>query len=186
MKVLTSLLILLTLKGIAQPAVNLPAGAELFYNKALPVMKPAYKTLVMQSAIALRNHPVNVDSLINAFRGNAMLTNLSQLDITALAQLVLTQNVKDAEVNMQTDMQSMQAINKMRQQQRDIPGANTAQKAKLDSIRKLQQESMNTITVSEARKLKMGQDRNAKIMNALANLVQKTGSTQDAIISHLK
>ena len=186
MKLLAALFVLFSMHSAAQPVAKIPAGAEAFYNKAMPAIKLEYKALVTKSAIALRNRPVNVDSLENAFKSNPLLSGLTPLDITALMQLVLTQNAKDAEADMQADMQTTQTVNKMRQQQRDLPGANAAQKAKLDSIRKLQQSSMSALAASDSKKMKMEYDRSVKAMSALANMVQKTSSTQDAIISNLK
>jgi hypothetical protein len=186
MKILTALLIILTLEASAQSTAKIPAGAEAFYNKAMPAIKPAYKTMIMQTAIALRNRQVNVDSLTNAFRGNVQLGKLANLDITALVQLVLTQNAKDVEADVRAEMESMQTVTRMRQQQRDIPNATNAQKAKLDSIRKLQQASANAQTASDAQKVKMEQERSAKLINVLNTLVQKTSANQDAIIANLK
>ncbi len=186
MKLITTLFILLTLQAAAQPITQLPTGAETFYNKAMPVIKPAYKNLVMQTASGLSGKSVNVDSLMNAFRNNAMLTSLAQPDVTALVELVLTQQAKDAEAALQTDMQSMQAVTQMRRQQRDIPNATPAQKAKLDSIRQLQQRSTNAMIETQAKQSKTEQDRNAAMMKSLAALLQKTSSTQDKIINNLK
>jgi hypothetical protein len=186
MKVITTLFILLTLQGAAQPVAQLPPGAETFYNKAMPVIKPAYQNLVMQTAIGLRGKPVNVDSLMRAFRSNAMLTSLSQPDATALVQLVLTQLAKDSEAKLQTDKQSLQAITQMHQQQRDIPNATPAQKATIDSIRQLQQQRTNAMAEMQAKQFKTEQDRNAAMLKALAALLQITAGTQDKIIKNLQ
>lgn len=189
-------LLLLSLFCFSQKQETVSPEAEAFYNKALPVIKPAYKNLVSQTAKQLRNRRVNADSLFNALKTNSILGSLNGGDIEAVCFLVLMQASKDAGEDLKTIMDGVENINKQKDAQRKNMQAishpnntlskneNTIQSnPKLAPVKK---DSLSNLSEMQQIRLQMAMDRRSKLISTISNIMKKISDTQNQILQNLK
>jgi monoamine oxidase len=177
----------------AQNKLTVTAQEQEFYNKAMPVIKKEYKNLVLQTAGRLKGKNINTDSLVNAMKGNRMLTGLNVNDIEALAFLVLMEASKSSQEDLKSIMATTKEINKEKQSFRNTEQVSTArtdtsQKAINSRITtlKIKKDSVNDMNEMTQLRLQMTMDRKNKVMTALSNIMKRISGTQDQIISNLK
>lgn len=189
-----STLLLFSCSVLAQNKLTVTAQEQAFYDKAMPAIKKEYKNLVFQTAAQLKGKNINSDSLINAMKGNRMLTGLNGNDIEALAFLVLMEASKSSQEDMKSIMAETKQINSQKESYRKV-NQNTASLRKDSShptisskiyTLKTKKDSLNDMDQMTQLRLQMTIDRRNKIMTLLSNIMKKISSTEDQIISNLK
>jgi hypothetical protein len=88
-----------------------------FYNKAMVQIKPAYKNYITQTAKALSHKKLNTDSLKLTMKtpGNSMFSNVTDLDISTLIQLVMQEMATENAADIKSITEKIAAINKERE-----------------------------------------------------------------------
>lgn len=79
-------------------------------------MRPAYKSLVQQQAAALKDRRINSGSLQIILQRQALLSNLSEVDIEALVFLVMMQTVASAQEELRFITAGIKEAGKVKQQ----------------------------------------------------------------------
>lgn len=108
-----------TLTAFSQNTALTNQQAEDFYNKAMPVMRPALKNIVLTNARQLKGRTVNADSLTQALKNNGQISNLQSTDIEAMVMLIMMQASKDANEDMKNMLAEMKKINDQKKQMRE-------------------------------------------------------------------
>ncbi len=171
--------------------------AEAFYNKAMPVIKPSYKNLVLQTAQQLKGRRINADSLHSTLKANNLLKGLGNMDIDALMTLIMFQTNKDAEQDLKGMMASIQADNKKKKALRDENSTLKSQQGRLDSINKAklrakndkgkdQKDGMSDMSQQYQFKMQKLMVQRNQLQSMISNLMKKIGDVQQQTISNLK
>jgi hypothetical protein len=95
--ILPLLLLFLSHFTFAQVNSILPSEANIFYQNAMPTVKPQIKTLIEKNANKLTGHSINVDSLIKELYKNPLFKNGNEKDLVAITVLILVQASKNAD-----------------------------------------------------------------------------------------
>ncbi len=110
-KFLLSLCIVVTNYSQAQLHTAMPPDANIFYDKAMPLVKFSLKNLITQAAIVLKNRHTNADSLFTALHKNPLLKNMSDENIAGITTLIIVQASKDADEDLKKMVLSMKDNN---------------------------------------------------------------------------
>lgn len=92
--------LLITFCTLAQVHSAMPPEADLFYNRAIPIINPAIKKLIEKNAVYLKTAPINTDSLSQALKNDPLLKKMKRQDIDAIAVLILVQASKNADSDL--------------------------------------------------------------------------------------
>ncbi len=170
-KNLLFLCIVFSFHGIAQVHTAMPPDAEAFYNKAIPLVKPRLKKLIIQTADELRNRQANADSLIKALHANPVLTGMSSEDIEGLSTLILVQASKDADDDLKKMVLGMR---------NDEAGsvANNASGTKSESPEQINERKQVMLQMIAYRKSKMAEE--------ISLVMKKIGDNKENIINNLR
>lgn len=182
---LTIICVTVSVSGIAQAPAQPDAASEAFYKKAMPVLKPEYKKIVLQTAGGLRDRTPDSDSLVKALKQNPALNSLAAADIEALAFLAMMEASKSASEDVKSVMNSMKEVNKQKQTTR-------LKTAKLDSTKTTRQiqvndrDSLADLSEEKQLRLQVYTDRRSKATTMISNLMKKFSNIQDQVLSNLK
>lgn len=195
----TTLLLMLSFYSFSQKPTTSSTEQEAFYNKLMPIIKPAYKNLVTQTAKQLRNRKVNEDSLFKVMKSNPALSSLNGMDIEALCFLVLMQASQSAQDDLKSIMSEVKSINNQKSSLRNQMQSQQISSVKTDSLKKknnvvntnpkltlAKKDSLSDISQMQQIRLQMAMDRKNQLESALSNMMKKISSTQNQIIQNLK
>ena len=175
----TSCLLIFT-NGNAQVPTAMPPDANTFFNKAMPVMRPQLKEIVLQTANAIKHYNANADSLSQRLHKNYALKNMSNSDIDGITLLVMVQASRNADADLKDMVIGMSRNNEQKKEQRtamqQVSVANSDTKAKSpEEIREL--ENIKLLVIME-RKRRMAEE--------ISNIMKKIADTQQNILNDLK
>jgi len=171
--------------------------AAAFYNKAMSTIKPAYKTLIIQTASQMKDRRMNQDSLTRAFASNKTFKGLNGLDIDALVELVMMQISNDNQSDLRNMMANMKATTQQKQAQRSMLSSMHVEQSKKDSLDKAayskkqsqtknQKDNLGDMSQEEQLKLQMMMDKKNKLEEMISNTMKKISDVQNQLISNLK
>lgn len=86
-----------TICGYAQVNSSMPPEANIFYNKAIEIIRPEIKKLIHSSALNCKKEKPDAARLITHLRRESILKNLNQADIDGIAVLVMVQATKNSD-----------------------------------------------------------------------------------------
>ncbi|MEO8161978.1 MAG: hypothetical protein ABI588_11210 [Arenimonas sp.] len=173
-----------------------------------PFLVASLRQWVVRQAKDIGDATPDVAAIGAAARERLSGQDFGQSDIDALVQYVLQQCANDAEADLRSTMAQMQATNKRKQAQREAIAAqkqhNQAAKQELreeyatreqptapeaNSPTKPEAESQDSLSdngeLMQVR-LQQAQDRHAKLVEMLSNIMKKTSDTNAAITANLK
>ncbi len=157
-------IIFLTLKStFAQLPKAMPADANEFYNKSMPLLRPQVKNIVLQIATTVKNRSINTDSLSDALQKNSRLKGMGKNDIDGIAVLIMVQ----ASIDADSDLKKMVLAIGRGNDQKSTPSkdnSNEAQNLKLQTI----------------------MDRKSDLAEGVTYVMKKISGTQQDIINNLK
>ena len=90
-------LCLWTISGYAQVNSSMPPEANIFYNKAIEIIRPEIKKLVHTSAMHCKKEKPDAALLITYLKRETILKKLSHADIEGIAVLVMVQATKNTD-----------------------------------------------------------------------------------------
>jgi len=188
MKIQLAVLLLLgCLQSKAQVAAS-EAQAAVFYGDAMPVIKPAYRALIMEKAAALNKTSGSADALKKELRANPQLARLADTDLEGLVVLVLYQAARDARADLKQVASEAKQSNQSKVGPRDLLAKRTAIR-EISGTRPAAAKGEGTLgemSETEQLRLQMVMERRQKHVEALSNLMKKIASTQSQIIGNLK
>ncbi len=170
-KNLLFLCLVFSFHGIAQVHVAMPPDAEAFYNKAIPLVKPGLKKLIIQTSDELKNRQANADSLIKALHANPVLNGMSSENIEGLSTLILVQASKNAD----DDLKKM--VLGMRNDEAGLV-ANSASGTKSESPEQIHERKQVMLQMIAYQKSKMAEE--------ISIVMKKISDNKENIINNLK
>ncbi|MEO6220676.1 MAG: hypothetical protein ABIO81_09635 [Ginsengibacter sp.] len=108
-------LVFFTANNIAQVPVAMPPEADAFYNKAMPVIKPQLKNVIVKAASSLKNRQANADSIFKSLHSNPVLKNMNDENIQGITTLIMIQASKDSDEDLKKMVLSMRNNNEAAQ-----------------------------------------------------------------------
>ncbi len=171
--------------------------AEAFYQKAMPVINPRYKTVIDKMATSLNGKNVSADSAKSLMQAqhSGSVASLSEMDIETLVMLTLIKIDKDNQQDLKAMLRNMKQQNASKKNQTQ-PVVYKEKTIKKDSIteRQTQLEKQKETSRTEVKELGEAQqmrmqllmDRRSKALETISNIMKKISSTQDSIINNLK
>ena len=154
----------------AQVPTTMPADANTFYNNLMPLLRPAVRNIVLQTAKAMKNHKANSDSLFKAIRNKASLKGMNNNDIEGVVVLIMVQASKDADADLKNMVMDISRQNEQKE------SARTARQPKPeDDVQDMQNL-----------KLQMIIDRKSNMAEEVGYVMKKISGTQQNIINNLK
>ena len=115
----------------AQISKTMPADADEFYKKSMPLLRPPVKKIVLQTAQNIKHIKINADSLSRILNKNSALKGMSNKDIAGITVLIMVQASKDADADLK---QMVLEINRQNDKDNVMTNQNDAQNAKLQTI----------------------------------------------------
>jgi hypothetical protein len=115
----------------AQVSKIMPADADEFYNKSMPLLRPQVKKIVLQTAQNIKHSKINADSLSRILSKNPVLKGMSNKDIAGITVLIMVQASKDADADLK---QMVLEISRQNEKDNAITSQNEAQNSKLQTI----------------------------------------------------
>ncbi len=106
-KFLLSLCIVVAHYSQAQVHTAMPPDANVFYDKAMPLIKSSLKNLIVQAAVVIKSRRANADSLFTALHNNPLLKGMSDENIAGVTTLIIVQASKDADEDLKKMVLSM-------------------------------------------------------------------------------
>lgn len=191
---LFSLLSLFALPIFSQSILATDAKATAFYNKALPVIKPGYKSMILKTSAALKGKTVNVDSLKIAFKKDDQLKSLNDQSIEVLVLLVMTNISNEVSADLKNTLSDIQKSNGKKDAMRDsstfvdsiFTKHRPGERIKVVNYNADKKDAMNELSETQQMRLQTYMDRKTKAMETISNLMKKYSDTQDTIINNLK
>jgi hypothetical protein len=154
----------------AQVPTTMPADANTFYNNSMPLLRPAVKSIVLQTAKAMKNRKANSDSLSKTLRAKTVLKGMSNNDIEGIVVLIMVQASKDADADLKNMVMGISHQNEQKE------SARTAR----------QQKPEDAIQDMQNLKLQMIIDRKSDMAEEVGYVMKKISGTQQNIINNLK
>lgn len=158
---------------LGQVSKVIPAEAEDFYNKSMPLLRPQVKNIVLHTAKSIENRKINADSLSSELKANAALKGMSNNDIEGIIVLIMVQASKDADANLKKMVLEISRSNGQKRQT-TASSEPTKNKAKDDA------DEIENI------KLQMIMDHKSDMAQEVNYAMKKISSTQQTIINNLK
>ncbi|MEO7119869.1 MAG: hypothetical protein ABIY62_02165 [Ginsengibacter sp.] len=115
----------------AQVSKTMPADADEFYNKSMPLLRPQVKKIVLQTAQNIKHSEINADSLSRVLSKNPVLKGMSNKDIAGITVLVMVQASKDADADLK---QMVLEISRQNEKDNAMTNQNEVQNSKLQTI----------------------------------------------------
>jgi hypothetical protein len=109
-----------SINSSAQTPVAMPADAYTFYNNAMPVLRQQIKTIVIQTANALKNRRPNSDSLKKRLNENPALNKMSNNEIDGITLLIMVQVSKNVDSDLKQMVLSMNKSNESTEEIKQI------------------------------------------------------------------
>jgi hypothetical protein len=154
----------------AQVPTTMPADANTFYDNSMPLLRPAVKNIVLQTAKAMKNHKANSDSLLKTLRNKPALKGMSNNDMEGVVVLIMVQTSKDADADLKNMVMNISHQNEQKE------SARTARQPKPeDDVKDMQNL-----------KLQMIIDRKSNMAEEVGYVMKKISGTQQNIINNLK
>ncbi len=168
------LFIVSTNHSMSQVPMAMPPDANAFYNKAITVINPRIKNIVIQAAFILKNRQANGDSLSKALQNNPALKGMSNEDIEGITTLIMVQASKDADEDLKKMVLSMKSNNEVQ------PVANNNQSTNKTN------ESIEEINDRKQLMLQVIMHRKSKIAEEISLVLKKIPENKETIINNLK
>jgi hypothetical protein len=185
-RIILSLLILLSIHASAQDLFSLPADAEAFYNKAMPVIQPKYRGLVTQTAASIRGREISTDSVRTLVKNSGLAIDLQATDTDALVMLIMMQASKSAQEDLKAIMMEM----KKNAAEKKTYRKDKQQSATEDSIKVRKSNTSNGVLPDISQQLQVRMttiaDRRTKLNEAISALMAKIKDAESQIIKNLK
>lgn len=137
----------------------MPPDANEFYNNLMPLLRPAVKNIVFQTAKEITLHKANADSIYLNIQSNAALKSLSRMDVYGVTVLILVQASKDADEDI---------------------------KRMVMEISHKAGHSEEETTTMQNLKLQKSMERKSKIAEEINYLMNKISGNEASIIKNLK
>ncbi len=159
---------------LGQVSKVMPAEADNFYNKSMPLLRPQVKNIVLHTAKAIKNRKINSDSLAAELKATAALKRMSSNDIEGIIVLVMVQASKDADADLKKMVLEI--------------SRNNGQKKRLnqETTNNDEKESRDDTNEIQNLKLQMIMDHKSDMAQEVNYAMKKISSTQQIIINNLK
>jgi uncharacterized protein (DUF3084 family) len=177
-----------SIQGSAQELFSVPADAEAFYTRAMPVINLKYKNLVKQTAIQVKGMDISADSIASILRGSGNTLNLGNADIDALVILVMMEANKSAQEDLKSVMMEMKRKNAEKKSIRQ-PEVNKQRQTVTDqNIVKNRNPSQITVDSNQLLQTRMDKivNQRSKTNDVISSMMKKISDTQNQIIQNLK
>ncbi|MEP6597618.1 MAG: hypothetical protein ABJA71_16810, partial [Ginsengibacter sp.] len=174
-KFLLIVAIVFTKTGIAQVPMAMPPDANAFYNKAMPLIKPHLKKIVIHTAFLLKNRRANADSLSNALHTNPGLKGMSDENIEGMTTLIMVHASKDADEDLKKMVLSMR-----NNEAEPVANKNVNANANKTNV------SSEEINDKKLLMLQMIMNRKSKIAEEISLVLKKIPENKENIINNLK
>lgn len=115
----------------AQVSKTMPADANEFYSKSMPLLRPQVKKIVVQTAENIKHSKINADSLSRVLNKNSALKGMRNKDIEGITVLIMVQASKDADADLK---KMVLEISRQNSQDNAMTNQNDAQNSKLQTI----------------------------------------------------
>jgi hypothetical protein len=115
----------------AQISKTMPADADEFYNRSMPLLRPQVKKVILQTAENIKHSKINADSLSRILNKNSALKGMSNKDIEGITALIMVQASKDADADLK---KMVLEISRQNDKDNAITNQNDAQNSKLQTI----------------------------------------------------
>ncbi len=115
----------------AQVSKTMPADADEFYNKSMPLLRPQVKKIVLQTAENIKHNKINADSLSRALNKNSALKGMSNKDIAGITVLIMVQASKDSDADLK---KMVLEISRQNDKENALANQNEVQNSKLQII----------------------------------------------------
>ena len=164
----------------AQVPTVMPPDANTFYTSAMPAIRQEVKNIVLHTAIAMKQHKANADSLSQKLRTNKTLKAMSDNDIEGITVLILVQASKEADADLKLVVLGMSRRNGQKQQQKT-----TMQTISVNSVEN-KNGSVEEINEMQNLQLQMIMERKRRMAEEISNVMKNISGTQQNIINNLK
>jgi hypothetical protein len=195
-QIICTLLLLGSLKSMAQELFTVPADAEVFYNKAMPVIHVKYRKLVERTSARVKDTDITADSITKILNRSGIGVNLGIADIDALVMFVMIEVSKDAREDIKELIMEIKKNNAAKQtlRQPEIKQRPMVTDSLANDQHKLKDkragQSNNDASVDTGQQLEIRMKniiaRRTKINDMISVLMKKISDTQSQIIQNLK
>ncbi len=163
----------------AQVTTIMPPDANTFYNNSMPLLRPAVKNIVLQTAKSMKNRRANSDSLSKTLRVNSILKGMRSNDIEGIVVLIMVQASKDADADLKNMVMGISRQNEQKSENRPFAQPVSDDMDDKAGSKNNEQEMQNL-------RLQMIMDRKSKMAEEVSYVMKKISGTQQNIINNLK
>ncbi|MEP6927763.1 MAG: hypothetical protein ABI834_09010 [Ginsengibacter sp.] len=164
----------------AQVPTAMPPDANVFYNNAIPVIRPQIKDIVLHTASSVKHYKANVDSLSQKLRNYNILKGMNNNDIEGITILIMVQASKDADADLKHLVLDMSRSNQQKREKRS-----TIQTVSVNNVEN-KNSSAEEINDMQNLKLQKIMDRKSRMAEEISYIMQKISGTELSIINDLK